>query len=93
MKLLVKIFGISIFDFICIYGAATILTAIVWRIAGWEMSPYLPIVALAIGRIFEMTAEKLAEAEKQIAAQMFMRMMRDGKIQVEVEDDDNETEG
>ena len=93
MKLLVKIFGISIFDFICIYGAATILTAIVWRIAGWEMSPYLPIVALAIGRIFEMTAEKLAEAEKQIAAQMFMRMMKDGKIQVEVEDNDNETEG
>lgn len=91
MKLLVKIFGISIFDFICIYGAATILTAIVWRIAGWEMSPYLPIVAFAIGRIFEMTAEKLAEAEKQIAAQMFLRLMKDGNFTIK--DDDDETEG
>lgn len=93
MKLLVKVFGASVFDFICIYGAAIILAAIVWRIAGWDMSPYLLIVALGFGRILEMTAEKLAEAEKQIAAQMFMRMMKDGKIQVEVEDNDNETEG
>ena len=28
MKLLVKVFGASVFDFICIYGAATIVTAI-----------------------------------------------------------------
>ena len=88
MKFLVKIFGVSVFDFICIYGAATILTAIVWRIAGWNMSPYFCITALAIGRIFEMTAEKFAEAEKQIAAQMFMRMMRD----VTQKDDEDETE-
>ncbi len=77
MKILVKIFGVSIFDFICIYGAAIIITAIVWRIVGLDMSPYLCVTALAIGRIFEMTAEKLAEAEKQIAAQMFIRLMHD----------------
>lgn len=88
MKFLIKIFGISIFDFICIYGAATILTAIIWRIVGWNMSPYFCVTALAIGRIFEMTAEKLAEAEKQVAAQMLMRTIYDAAQK----DDEDETE-
>ncbi len=88
MKFLMKIFGVSIFDFICIYGAATIITAIVWRITGWNMSPYFCVAAFAGGRIFEMTAEKLAEAEKQVAAQMLMRMM----CGVPQKNDEDETE-
>ena len=77
VKILAKIFAISIFDFICIYGVATILVAIVYRIVGWGLDPYLFIAALGLGRIFELHIEKTEEARKQMVAHAIMAHMHE----------------
>lgn len=90
MKILAKIFAISIFDFICIYGVATILVAIVYRIAGWGLNPYLFIAALGLGRIFELHIEKTDEARKQMVAHAIMAHMHEF---AQEEEDENDGKG
>ena len=87
MKALVKIFGIALFDFIAIYGSATILVALFWHIKGWGMSPYFAFAALGLGRIFEMFLEKLDKYSQQMAANMLMSMLNQN---IHKEDDENE---
>lgn len=90
MKALVKIFGIALFDFIAIYGSATIFIALLWRIKGWGMNPYFVFAALALGRIFEMYLEKLDKYSQQMAANMLMGMLSQKMHREEGEDDDEE---
>jgi len=87
MKILAKIFAISVFDFICIYGLATIIVAIVYRIAGWELDPYLFIASLAFGRILELNIDKANEARKQMITYAIMKHMHEFE---EGEDDEEE---
>ena len=86
MKILAKIFAISVFDFICIYGLATIIVAIVYRIAGWELNPYLFIASLAFGRILELNIDKANEVRKQMITHAIMKHMHE----FEEDDDDGE---
>lgn len=87
MKILAKIFAISVFDFICIYGLATIIVAIVYRIAGWELNPYLFIASLAFGRILELNIDKANEVHKQMITHAIMAHMHEFE-----EDEDDEEE-
>lgn len=87
MKILAKIFAISVFDFICIYGLATIIVAIVYRIAGWGLDPYLFIAALAFGRILELNIDKANDAHKQMIANTIIEHMH------EFEEDEDDGEG
>ena len=86
MKILAKIFAISVFDFICIYGLATIIVAIVYRIADWELNPYLFIASLAFGRILELNIDKANEVRKQMITHAIMKHMHE----FEEDDDDGE---
>lgn len=87
MKILARIFVISVFDFICIYGLATIIVAIVYRIAGWELDPYLFIASLAFGRILELNIDKANEVRKQMITHAIMAHMHEF-----AEDEDDEEE-
>ena len=87
MKILAKIFAISVFDFICIYGLATIIVAIVYRIVGWGLDPYLFIASLAFGRILELNIDKANDARKQMIAHAIMKHMH------EFEEDEDDGEG
>ena len=87
MKALIKIFGVALFDFIAIYGSATILIALFWRINGWGMNPYFAFAALGLGRIFEMFLEKLDKYSQQMAANMLMSMLNQN---IHKEDDEDE---
>lgn len=87
MKILAKIFALSVFDFICIYGLATIIVAIVYRIAGWGLDPYLFIASLALGRILELNIDKANDARKQMIANAIMSRMH------EFEEDEDDGEG
>lgn len=87
MKILAKIFAISIFDFICIYGLATVIVAIVYRIAGLGLDPYLFIASLAFGRILELNIEKTNDVRKQIITHAIMEHMHEFE---EDEDDGKE---
>lgn len=86
MKILAKIFAISIFDFVCIYGLATIIVAIVYRIADWGLDPYLFIASLALGRILELNIDKANDARKQMIAHAIMKHM----YEFEEDEDDGE---
>lgn len=84
MKILAKIFAMSVFDFICIYGLATIIVAIVYRIVGWGLDPYLFIASLAFGRILELNIDKANEVRKQMITHAIMKHMHEFE-----EDEDN----
>ena len=87
MKILVKIFALSVFDFICIYGLATIIVAIVYRIAGWGLDSYLFIASLAFGRVLELNIDKANDARKQMIAHAIVEHMH------EFEEDEDDGEG
>lgn len=90
MKTLGRIIVIAIFDFIAIYGTALIIMAIVYRIAGWGLNPYLFIAALGLGRIFELFLEKTESIYKQITSYELLNHIKD--INIEVTDNDDEKE-
>lgn len=69
----------SAIDFIGIYGFATIIVSIIYRIAGWGLNPSFFIAVLAIGRFIELFCEKVNEVRKQMISQAILSHLHEFK--------------